>query len=269
MLNLWTECIGVAGLAFAGLLAGAQIPRFGRKVSLSACLASVTIIFLLAALCRLPGYSEHPLLFALAAGRAKLVLLSWVVPFGLAAAMPYLLFRWEQWIIVGLIAISIYGFGVFPFLGSAMAASRFAGMPSAYDDNGLCRQSTSFTCAPAAAATALHRLGIAASESQLAILGRSCPYIGTTDFELLRSVETAGAGQIHCRYYPAETTLELHDNQVFLAILCQNSIINHCVAVFSISDKAVILADPADGMIAMTREQFNSIWSGKGILVSR
>lgn len=217
----------------------------------------------------MPGYSENPLLFALVAGRAKLAILSFIVPLGLASAIHYLLFRWEQWIVIGLIAISIYGFGVFPFLGSAMAASQFAGLPSYFNSEGLCRQSTSFTCGPAAAATALHRLGITTSESQLAILSRSCPFIGTTDFDLLQSIKVVGAEEIHCRYYPANAELKLGENQVFLAILTQNSFTNHCVAVLSVSDDVVIFADPAEGMTQLPKEQFKSIWSGKGILVSK
>jgi hypothetical protein len=268
-LNPWIECVCVTGLAFAGLLAGAGISHLGRKTSLAACLASVVCVFVLAGLCRTPGYVESPILFAFVAGRAKLVLLSFIVPFGLASAMPYLVFRWEQWMVIGLCGVAIYVFGVFPFLGSAMAAGGFEGTPSYFDSNGVCRQSTSFTCGPAAGATALRRLGVAASESQLAILGRSCPLIGTTDFDLLRSVETVGAGRVRCRYYPSHAALKLDENQVLLAILSQSYFVNHCVAIIGVTEDAVVFADPADGVITLPRSYFESIWSGKGILVSR
>jgi predicted double-glycine peptidase len=269
VLELWIELILIAGLAFLGLLIGVQMSRLGKHVGLATCLGSVACVFLLAGLCRMPGYSESPILFAIAAGRAKLALLGFIVPLGLAAAKPYLLFRWEQWIVLGLIAISIFCFSVFPFLGSAVAAGQFQGIPPHGENNGFFRQSTSFTCGPAAAATALHRLGVTASESQLAILGRSCPVIGTTDYELLRSIETAAAGQVKCQYYLSKAKLTLDDDQVFLAILTQKSIINHCVAVLSVTDDTVVFADPAEGILSQPKEQFLSTWSGKGILISR
>lgn len=268
-MSQWIECIGVMGLAFAGLLAGAGGSRLGKKAGLATCFASVVCVFALAGLCRVPDYADSPILFALAAGRAKLVLLAFIIPFGLASAMPYLPFRWERWVVVGLSGVTIYAFGVFPFLGSAMAASQFAGRPSYFNADGLCRQSTSFTCGPAAAATALRRLGITASESQLAILGRSCPFIGTADFELLRSIETVGAGRIHCRYYPSDAELKLGENQVLLAILPQESVFNHCVAIIRITENDVVFADPAEGIITLPKAYFESIWSGKGILVSK
>jgi len=268
-LYLWIECILVAGLAFAGLLAGAGSSRLGKKAGLVTCFASVVCVFALAGLCRVPDYSESPILLALAAGRVKLVLLSFIIPLGLASAMPYLPFRWERWIVVGLSGVTIYAFGVFPFLGSAMAAGQFESASSFFDADGVCRQSTSFTCGPASAATALNRLGIAASESQLAILGRSCPFIGTADFELLRSIETVGAGRIHCRYYPANAELKLGENQVLLAILPQGYFVNHCVAVISAAEDTVVFADPAEGIITLPKAYFESTWSGKGILVSR
>lgn len=268
-MNLWFEFIGVTGLAFLGLLTGAGISRINKKTGLAACLISVISIFLLAGLCRVPHCLDNHLLFALAAGRAKLIVLSFIVPLGLAAAMPYLLFRWEQWIVIVLIGLVIYAFGVFPFLGTAIAAGGFEGIPSQFDADGVCRQSTSFTCGPAAATTALRRLGITASESQLAILGRSCPVIGTTDYDLLESISTAGAGKIHCQYYPSNAELKLDENQVLLAILPQSSLVNHCVAVLDITDTAVVFADPAEGKVTLPIPRFQSLWSGKGILISR
>ncbi len=268
-MSLWIECIGVTGLAFLGLLAGAGISRINKNTGLAACLISVISIFLLAGLCRMPHCLDNHLLFALAAGRAKLIVLSFIVPLGLAAAMPYLLFRWEQWIVIVLIGLVIYAFGVFPFLGTAIAAGKFEGIPSQFDADGICRQSTSFTCGPAAATTALRRLGITASESQLAILGRSCPFIGTTDFDLFESIVTAGGGEIHCKYYPSQAELKLDQNQVLLAILPQTSFINHCVAILEVTDVAVVFADPAEGMITLPKTRFESLWAGKGILISR
>ncbi len=268
-LDLWIECISVLGLAFAGLLAGAGVSRISKKTSLAVCLASVGCVFLLAGLCRMLACLESPILFVLAASRMKLVVLSFIVPLGLASAMPYLPFRWERWIVVGLSGVSIYIFSVFPFLGSAMAASQFEGAPSYFDSNGVCRQSTPFSCGPAAGATALQRLGIAASEGQLAILSRSCPFIGTTDFDLMRSIETVGAGRIHCRYYPTNAPLKLGENQVLLAILSLSYFVNHCVAVIEVTDDTVVFADPAEGVITLPRDYFESIWLGKGILVSK
>lgn len=268
MPNLWVEFIGVALISLGGLLAGAGVSRLGKRTALVTCFCVVIVILGLGAGWFFPMSIYNPVTFALFAGRAKLILLAIFVPLGLASAMPYLPYKIERRGVVVITAVSIYIFAVFPFLGAAMAGDVLADVPVSFDCDDICRQSTSFTCGPAAAATALHKLGVDVSEGQMAVLSRSCPYIGTSDYDLMRAVRQAVSDQpINCRYGRWEELPKISGREIMLVILRQGMWMNHCVAVLNATDKAVVFADPSDGLIVLSRNHFKKLWTGRGILL--
>jgi hypothetical protein len=281
--NLWIELVAAGLIAMAGLLAGAAVSRLGKQTSLATCLGVVFIILALGAGWLIPISMYNSVIFAMFAGRFKFILLAFFVPMGLACAMPYLPYKIERRCVVVMTAVSIYVFGVFPFLGAAMAGQKMAAIPALFDSNGVCRQSTSFTCGPAAAATALHRLGVDVSEGQMAVLSRSCPYIGTSDYDLMQAVSQVASREkvmcnpaqpgaavlqkIECTYGRWAELPKLSGRQVMLVILQQGLWMNHCVAVLKTTDKAVVFADPAEGIITLSQKHFQQLWTGRGILL--
>lgn len=268
MPNLWIELVAAGLIALAGLLAGAAVSRLGKRTALVTCLCVVVIILTLGAGWLVPILMYNSVIFAVFAGRIKFLLLAFLVPTGLGAAMPYLPYKIERYGVAVMTAVAIYVFGVFPFLGAAMAGQKMAAIPASFDSNGVCRQSTSFTCGPAAAATALHRLGVDVSEGQMAILSRSCPYIGTSDYDLMHAVNQAVREKpIECTYGRWEKLPQLSDQEVLLVILQQGVWMNHCVAVLKTTDKAVVFADPAEGIITLSQKHFRQLWTGRGILL--
>jgi hypothetical protein len=265
---LWIEFIAVGLTALAGLLSGAVVSRLGKRPALIACLCVIIVILTLGGGWFVPISMYNPVVFALFAGRIKLILLAFLVPMGLASAMPYLPYKIERRGVLVMTAVSIYVFAVFPFLGAAMAGDVLAGVPASFDSNGVCRQSTSFTCGPAAAATALHRLGVDVSEGQMAVLSRSCPYIGTSDYNLIHAVNQAVSDKpIECTYGCWEELPKLSGRQVMLVILQQGVWMNHCVAILNTTDRAVVFADPAEGIITLSQKHFQKLWTGRGILL--
>jgi hypothetical protein len=270
LLNPWIETILVIAFAFVGLLIGAGLSGLGRRAGLTTCLLALLAVLALAAMRLIPAEMNHSILLALAAGRVKFALLSFLVPLAFAAVMPYLAYKIERWGAVVLISLSIYAFAVFPFLGSAMAGNVFANLPEYMDSDGVCRQSTSFTCGPAAAATALHQLGLTVSEGQIAVLSRSCPYIGTSDYDLIQAIRQAVSDRpVDCVYGRWNTLPTLTEHQVLLAMLRQGPWTNHCVAVVKATDNAVVFADPAEGLITLSQSYFLNLWTGRGILLQR
>jgi hypothetical protein len=265
--NLWIEFIAAGLIALVGLLTGAAISRIGKQTALATCLCVVILMLTLACGWLVPISMYNPAVFALVAGRIKFILLAFFVPLGLASAMPYLPYKIERRGVVVMVAVSIYVFAVFPFLGSAMAGDVMGGLPSWFDSDEVCRQSTSFTCGPAAAATALRKLGLDVSEGQIAVLSRSCPFIGTTDYNLTQALRQTVSGQsIDCAYGQWEELPELLTQQVLLVML-RGTWTNHCVAVLNTTDKAVVFADPSEGIITLSRNHFRTLWTGRGILL--
>jgi len=264
--NLWMETVGVAAIAFGGLWTGVLFSRRGKTAGLWVCALAVAVTFLLGAL-RWSSGSSDGILFALAGGRVKFVILSFVIPMGLAAVRPYLPYRAERWAVVCLTGAAMALFGVIPCVGTAMAATRLADAGSYFDADGVCRQSTSFTCGPAAAATALRRLGVDVSEGRLAALSRSCPFIGTAEYDLYWGIQAATDGRVTCRHVRGSVLPELADGEVMLVMMPQSRVMNHCVAVVAMTETAVVVADPSEGLLMMPREYLEEHWTGSAIVM--
>jgi hypothetical protein len=266
--NPWIETIVVAALALVGLLAGIGISRRGKLAGVGACFCVVMVVLALAAGWLIPVSMDTPIVFALICGRVRFALLAFIVPLALAAARPYLPYKIERQGVIILIALAIYVFAVFPFMGAAMANGVLKDLPVLYDSDGVCLQNTSYTCGPAAAATALRRFGLDVSEGQIAILSRSCPVIGTSDYDLTRAIGQVVSGRsVKSDYSRWHELPKLTDHQVLLAMLRQGYWSNHCVLVVKMTDNAVVFADPAEGLITLSKKRFLDVWTGRGIIL--
>ncbi|MGH2272888.1 cysteine peptidase family C39 domain-containing protein, partial [Anaerohalosphaeraceae bacterium U12dextr] len=268
MHHLWMEAVGVAAIAFGGLWTGVLFSRRGRTAGLWVCALAVAMTFLLGAVRWSMGSSDG-IAFALAGGRVKFVILSFVIPMGLAAVQPYLPYRAERWAVVCLTGAAMALLGVIPCLGTAMAATRLAAAVSYFDADGVCRQSTAFTCGPAAAATALRRLGVEVSEGRLAGLSRSCPFIGTAEYDLYWGIQAAAGERVRCRYVRGRVLPELAGGEVMLVMMPQSRVMNHCVAVVAMTAAAVVVADPSEGLLTLPREYLEEHWTGSAIVMSK
>lgn len=267
-MSLWIETILVIGIAFVGLLTGAGISRLGKRAGLAACAVSIVLILFLVGARLYPEQLPNFIFWAFVSSRIKFILLSWFVPMGLAAAMPYLPRKSERWLTTVLIALFIYGFSVFPFLGAAIAAEELMQNPPRFDHNGVCRQSMPFTCGPAAAATALHHLGVDIGEGQLTQLSRCGMMLGTGEWELFNAVQTAADGRLDCEFVRCEDIPALADNQILLITLRQGVLYNHCAAILEADSYTVLLADPAEGLFRVPVYQVRQIWTKTGILLT-
>ena len=142
---------------------------------------------------------------------------SWIsggrTKFALVAVVPILLL-WPLFRMTGNRRIRFFGaaflalivalYAVWPFAASATNRRYLAGLPTRFDTNGICIQSTDYTCGPAAAVTALRHIGLRAGEGQIAIASHSSAAIGTPPDMLcrgLRSLYPADKLECDLRYF--------------------------------------------------------------------
>jgi hypothetical protein len=126
--------------------------------------------------------------------------------------------------------------------------------------DGLCRQSTGFSCAPAAAAMYLDRLGVRATEAELAeacATGRE----GTTDAGIARGLRRKLPGRRVRVSAPAYEELR---PPALVSILLQRDI-GHSVLLESAGPEGVGIADPLGSRRTMSREAFLARWQGSSI----
>jgi hypothetical protein len=135
-------------------------------------------------------------------------------------------------------------------------------------DEGVCIQSTGYTCAPAGAVTLLKHFGIAATEKELADLSH-------TGFSGTEIVPLARAIALKTREKGLKTDIITTDwdglKQLptpFIVNVKWAPMIDHVMVVFSISGTKISIANPLSGVVSeWNKKQFLNDWRGSAIII--
>ena len=266
----WLETAGVVFIALVGVVAGRFFSRFRKPFWVLGYFIPAGLIAILALVRFDPGLSFVRPFIWITAGRIRFVTLSFGVSMGLTVPLSRLLYKWEKLIVCILMAGFVSWFSVLPFLMPAIIRGKLSNLQTRFDKNGICRQTTDYTCGPAAAVTALGRLGLAAKEGELAVLSYTSPITGTIptclSSALQRRYRTNG---LRCRYRYFNSIDQLKNAGVTLAVVREALFLDHCLAVLNVSDDEITVADPVTGVRKIPLKQFEKIWRYSGIVLER
>jgi hypothetical protein len=138
------------------------------------------------------------------------------------------------------------------YWGPALWQQRHHALRNRCDVDGICWQRTSYTCGPAAAVTALHRLGLPATEGELAILARTSPLSGTDEdllaAALARRYRAAG---LRVERRPLRTLADLAGAEAALVVIPVGPWTDHFVAVLEVTPGWVVIGNPSAGRRTM------------------
>ncbi len=269
-MQAYLETVGVLAVAILGIMVGKAFSCLKRPYWLGGYILSLALATLLI----LPRfyYPLHflPLFNNLIAGRTRFIVLGVAVTVGLVAPLDRLPYRLEQILVCFLMAIVIGWFTVMPFLAPALLRATHASLRTTINSQGICFQTTNYTCGPAAAVTALTKLGIDADEGNLAILSHSSPVVGTLPQCLADALAQRYADLgLDCTFRLFDSIDQLRDADVTLAVVKDHLLADHCVAVLEVDQDIVVLADPVRGRQELSREQFADKWRFSGIAIKR
>jgi hypothetical protein len=269
-MNPWIETAGVVLIALLGVMVGRFFSRFHKPYWVLGYFIPAGLIAMLAFVRFDPDLAFVRPFVWIAAGRIRFVTLSLGVSMGLTVPLSRLPYKWEKLIVCFLMAGFVLWFSVLPFLIPAVIRERLSNLKTQYDSNGVCRQTTYYTCGPAAAVTALGRLGLAAEEGELAVLSYSSPFTGTLPACLSSAIQDRyrSAG-LRCRYRRFVSIQQLRSAGITLAIVKEAFFKDHCLTVLDVSEDAVTVADPETGVRLMPHRQFEKIWRFSGIVLER
>jgi hypothetical protein len=269
-MNPWLETTGVVLIALFGVFTGRVCSCFRKPywvlgyILPSVLIASLAMVRFDNTLYFVPPFSW------ITAGRVRFVVLSLAVSMGLTVPLSRLPYKFEKLIVCLLMAGFVTWFSVLPFLVPALIKGRLSSIQTRFDKNGVCRQTTGYTCGPAAAVTALEKLGIKADEGELAVLSYSSPVIGTLPTCLTSALQNRYAADgLSCRYRHFDSIDQLRNAGVTLAVVRDAFLLDHCIAVLGVSDDEVTVADPVTGARLMPYKQFEKIWRFCGIVLQR
>ena len=129
------------------------------------------------------------------------------------------------------------------------------------------RQSQDYSCVPAACVTTLRIFGVQTDEAEMARLTETRPGRGATMIRAMRGLDQRLSGS-SIRPVLVEPSYDelLGVQPPFMTPLRYEARQLHMVTVLRVDPHRVILADPASGLEAMTRYQFELLYHGQAIV---
>jgi predicted double-glycine peptidase len=160
---------------------------------------------------------------------------------------------------------------VLPLVGPLLDRAEIANLPTVFDENDVCLQTTNYTCGPASLVTALRALGIEETESNAALETLCNSYSGTRSGDIVEYVNRAyGALGVRASYLYVPTVDELRAlGGVAIAEVKSNFWMDHFVAIVAWDGTSPIIADPFCGRFKTSRESFARTWRNKAIVIQR
>ena len=266
----WFETIGIVAISVLGIVLGRFFSKAKKSSWLYAYLFSLLLILIFVA----TRYSNSPYLISpflwLTAGRIKFVVLSLAITVGFSALEPRMPHKFEKPVVFVMMILFVSCFCIVPFLAPAIFKKDLSDIKTTFAADGVCLQSKRYTCGPAAAVTALGKLGLKADEGKIAVLSRTSPITGTLPNCLSTALENLySAKGLKCTYRYFDSLEQLKNAGITLAVLKDTFISDHCVAVLEVSENLVRIADPEFGMQLIPHKQFEQMWRNSGIVLTR
>jgi len=267
---LLLETAGIILITVLSVLLGVVFSRFKKPYwTLGYFIPCMLIALLIIARFNDALYFIRPFSWFVA-GRSKFIIISLAVSMGLTAPLSRLPRRCEKVLVCILMFFVITWFSVMPFLFPVLIKGKLLNKATRFDSEGICRQTTDYTCGPAAAVTALGKLGLSAEEGEIAVLSHSSPVVGTLPTMLCSALENRyGSEGLKCRYRRFDSIEQLQKTGITLVVIKEGFLLDHCIVVLEVLGKTVAIADPITGKEVMPIEQFEKIWRFSGIVLER
>jgi hypothetical protein len=266
----WFETAGVVVIVLFGASAGRLFSRLNKihwcwgyfiPLALIAFLVFSTFISL---------RTFIPPLAWVSGGRIRFIIIGFAAAMGSMTLFGRLKNQIEKTIILVLTIAAVLWGSVLPFLIPALIQKDLSNLKTRLDADNICSQTTNFTCGPAAAVTALRRLGLSASEGELAVLSHASPVSGTLPWCLYKALQNRySASGLDCQIRHFDSVSQLRRAGVTLAVVKDAFLLDHCVAVLDVSDDTVTIGDPILGRVQMSYKDFAGVWRFYGITLDR
>ena len=262
----WFELAGVIYTALIGAQCGRSFSRLKSPWWGFGYLIPIALIFLLLFITIAGLNAFNPLFAWISSGRLRFIIIALTVTMGAMTLIGRLTNRIEKSVVFLFMLGAVAWGAVMPFALPLILENDLANLPTITNADNICVQSTPYTCGPAAAVTALRKLGFQAHEGELAVLSHTSPIVGTMPLTLCKTLQDRyAASGIDCQFRQFDSVNQLKDADVTLAVIKDAFLLDHCVAILSVTDKTVTIGDPILGKFKMSHKDFQSVWRFYGI----
>ncbi|MEZ6188575.1 MAG: cysteine peptidase family C39 domain-containing protein [Planctomycetota bacterium] len=136
--------------------------------------------------------------------------------------------------------------------------------------DGVCLQTTDYTCGAAAAAELLGHLGVETDERDMAVRCWTNALTGTDEFCVARGLrqKLAGTGRVVRVQAPSFAELAARE-EPGMATIQWSTFVDHWVVVRGVDARGVILGDPLRGKVVLSEAEFKAVWRGGLVTADR
>ena len=265
----WLESLGVAVIALLGFMLGRWSSRLPKPYWLVGYVFPLGLLTLYCLAVFEPAVAMVPPVSWMTIGRSRFVTFNFVATLLLSALLHRLPQKRNRVVVCVLICV-LTAVAIVPFLAPAFNRGYLAGLKTRIDADGVCRQSSEFTCGPAAAVTALRKLGLPAEEGEIAILSHTSSLTGTEPDVLAKVLQKRyGPTGLVAEYRGFKDVGELGKAGLTVAVMRFNALQDHCVTVLAVETNGVLVGDPLSGLTSIPTGEFEDRWQFVGIVLRR
>jgi len=266
----WLETFGVLGLGAVGVVLGRWFSRLPNPYWLSGYFIPLALILLIGLAYRFRALEFAPPFSWLMAGRTEFALTALIGTMVLTTPLSRLPQRRDRLVISILMVWVVFLVSAWPFLAPAFNRDKLASLKTRIDADGVCLQNTDYTCGPAAAVTALRRLGVGADEGEIARLCNTSTAMGTPPDILCRALQKRyGADGLVFEYRHFKSVAGLKQPGYTLALIKFAFLLDHYATVLAVDEQTITLGDPLAGKETLTHAEFEKKWRQVGVVVKR
>jgi hypothetical protein len=269
-MNLFLQAFAATFFAATGVVLGRLFSRLSKPYWMLGYFIPLTLILIYRIALIYPALAFVPPASWMMIGLRKYALLGFVTTLVLTTPLSRLPRKRDR-LLVGLLIIAlVFVESVWPFLAPLADRRELSHLKTHAGMDGVCLQTTDYTCGPASAVTGLRKLGLPAEEATIAILSYTSSMTGTEPDILAGALqEEYRKDGLKAEYRAFKDLQELKQAGLTLAVVKFGFLVDHFVTVLEVTDTQVIVGDPLNGLDKMTHEDFLKKWRFSGIALSR
>jgi hypothetical protein len=269
-MNLCLEAIGATAFAASGVLLGYFSSRLPKPYWTLGYFIPLILVLIYGLANYFPALCFTPPISWMMMGRKKFAMMGFIAGLILTTPLFRLPKRRDRVVVSLLMAVMIFSMSVWPFLTPVFNRKELSQLRTRMNADGVCLQTTDYTCGPAAAVTALRKLGLPAEEGRIAILSETSSIDGTEPDMLAETLQNIyGKTSLLAEYRPFKDISELKQAGLTLAVIKFSLLEDHWVTVLEVTDSEVIVGDPVGGLVKLSYDDFQKKWRFIGIVLKR
>ena|SRR5258707_857435 len=269
-MNLWLAAFVALLCALAGVVLGWWFSRLRSPYWTIGYVIPLVLVLAYALAFRVPTLLFVPPFSWIMMGIKKFATFGFVATMVLTTPLSRVPQARNRIMIAILMVVIVFFMSLWPFLAPMVNRRQLTRLQTNVDKDGICLQTTDYTCGPASAVTALRKLRLSAEEGQIAILSGTSDQDGTPADMLADGLEHEYGKKgllVKCRVF--KNISELKQAGLTIAVIKYSLLEDHWVTVLEVTDSEVIVGDPLAGRTRLSYDDFCKKWRFIGIVLQR